>query len=197
LKTRQNGASVGAALSAFSLFKLLGPEGIGCLLGSKELIEKVRARNVSGGSQVQSHEAMAVLRAIVNAPLAFAVQAEETQKVKDHFDLLKQDPKWQIANVYIVNMQSRVILVEFSKPIAQKVLEKAKARGASSKPVGAESTYELPALFYKASRTFLESNEKGMDYFIRINPMRSGAETVIRILTESIGEMLEEESCVC
>ena len=49
LKTEKNGIDSGADLSAFSMFKLLGPEGIGCLIGKKELIDKIRSKNYSGG----------------------------------------------------------------------------------------------------------------------------------------------------
>src|SRR5439155_7401360 len=61
LKVPAIGVQLGADLSAFSCFKLLGPEGIGCLLGSQELVAGVRARNASGGGVVQGWTARQVL----------------------------------------------------------------------------------------------------------------------------------------
>ena len=76
MKIPQIGVQCGASLSSFSSFKLLGPEGVGVLAGSHELIERVRAWNYSGGSQVQGHEAMAVLRGLIYAPVALAIESE-------------------------------------------------------------------------------------------------------------------------
>ena len=67
----------GADLSAFSMFKLLGPEGIGCVVGKKRYIEKIVAANYSGGGQVQGHEALACLRGMIYAPVALAIHRQE------------------------------------------------------------------------------------------------------------------------
>ncbi len=40
MKVKEIGSELGADLSAFSTFKLLGPEGIGCIVGKKELLKK-------------------------------------------------------------------------------------------------------------------------------------------------------------
>ena len=56
------GCQLGADLTTFSCFKLLGPEGVGAVVGRAELVERVRELQYSGGSQVQGHEAMAALR---------------------------------------------------------------------------------------------------------------------------------------
>ena len=41
-------------------------------------------------------------------------------------------------------------------------------------------------MFYKASGTFLKKDPSLIDTMIRINPNKAGADTVIRILKESI-----------
>ncbi|MGL4968832.1 MAG: aminotransferase class V-fold PLP-dependent enzyme, partial [Fusobacteriaceae bacterium] len=64
MKVRKIGNELGADLSAFSTFKLLGPEGIGCIVGKGEFIEKIVKSNYSGGGQVQGHEALDVLRGL-------------------------------------------------------------------------------------------------------------------------------------
>ena len=48
-------------------------------------------------------------------------------------------------------------------------------------------------MFYRVSGTFLKSDPRLGDYMIRINPMRAGADTVLRVLGESINRVLEEE----
>jgi hypothetical protein len=65
------------------------------------------------------------------------------------------------------------------------VLEEAQKRGALPYPVGAESRYEIPPLFYRLSGTFRAANPELEHTAIRINPNRSGEETVMRILQES------------
>ena len=80
LKVPKIGIQCGADLSCFSSFKLLGPEGIGILLGKKEYIEPLKKENYSGGMQTQGHEALDVLRGLVYAPVALAIEAEESEK---------------------------------------------------------------------------------------------------------------------
>lgn len=49
LKTAKIGVQLGATASTFSLFKLLGPEGIGCVAGRGTLIDRIRKDAYSGG----------------------------------------------------------------------------------------------------------------------------------------------------
>ncbi|MBS4536726.1 aminotransferase class V-fold PLP-dependent enzyme [Clostridium sp. D2Q-14] len=189
MKAEKIGVELGADVSAFSLFKLLGPQGVGCVVGNKKIIEKIREINYSGGSQVQGFEAMDALRSLVYAPVSLAIQAEEGNKI---IDILNSGKLKGIKSAFIANAQSRVILVEFEEPIAKKVLEYSSKLGAAPYPIGAESRYEITAMFYRVSGTFLKSNPKLGDYMIRINPMRAGANTVLRILEESIMKVLKE-----
>ena len=183
MKVSKIGCELGADLSAFSMFKLLGPEGIGCLVGKKELIEKVRAKNYSGGGQVQGYEAMEILRGLVYAPVALAIQAEENEKLVKELNNKSKYP--YIKEAFLANAQSKVLLVEFQENIAEKILDEAEKLGALPNPVGAESKYEISPLFYRVSGTFLKSDPSLLKKMIRINPNRSGMETVIRILQES------------
>ncbi|MCP1225726.1 aminotransferase class V-fold PLP-dependent enzyme [Sebaldella sp. S0638] len=180
LKTEKNGIDSGADLSAFSMFKLLGPEGIGCLTGKKELIDKIRSKNYSGGGQVQGHEAMEVLRGLVYAPVALAIQAEENEKLV--LELNNSDKYPYIKHAFLANAQSKVLLVEFNEDIAENLLIEAEKLGALPNPVGAESKYEIAPLFYRVSGTFLKSDPALIKRMIRINPNRAGSETIIRIL---------------
>ncbi|WP_353892452.1 aminotransferase class V-fold PLP-dependent enzyme [Proteinivorax hydrogeniformans] len=183
MKADKIGVQCGADVSAFSLFKLLGPEGIGCIVGKKNIIARLRKKNYSGGSQVQGFEAMDALRGLVYAPVSLAIQGE----VGD--EIVKRINKKEVSGVksaFIANAQSRVILVEFDKPIAKEVLKNAPNFGAAPYPVGAESKYEVSAMFYRLSGTFRKADPKLEEYMIRINPMRAGADTVINILNETM-----------
>lgn len=190
MKAEKIGVQFGADVSAFSLFKLLGPEGIGCVVGRKDIIDQIRDLNYSGGSQVQGYEAMDSLRSLVYAPVSLAIQAQEGNDIVAR---LKTGEVKGVKSSFIANAQSRVILIEFNKPIAKKVLEHSSRLGAAPYPVGAESRYEITAMFYRVSGTFLKANPGLAEYMIRINPMRSGADTVIRILKEAINTALERE----
>jgi hypothetical protein len=182
-KVEQIGVELGADASAFSTFKLLGPEGIGCVLGSKQIIQRIRKDCYSGGSQVQGVEALKTLRAMVYAPVALAIQREvvdETVKVLNE----KNIPG--ITKAYSANAQSRVILVKFEKPIAKTVLKNAVQFGAAPHPVGAESKYEIAPMFYRVSGTFLKEDPTLAEYMIRINPMRSGSNLIVDILKKAM-----------
>ena len=183
MKAEKIGVQLGGDISAFSLFKLLGPEGIGCIVGDSETIKAINKLNYSGGSQVQGYEAMDALRSLVYAPVMLAIQ----KKVGD--EVVERVNSGEIAGVksaFIANAQSRVILVEFEEPIAKKVLKYTNELGAAPYPIGSESRYEIISMFYRVSGTFLMANPKLEDYMIRINPMRAGADTIMRILKEAV-----------
>lgn len=184
-KTKYIGTQVGATASCFSCFKLLGPEGIGCVVGEKWVTEKIRKMNYSGGGQVQGHEAMDVLRSLVYVPVMAAIQAEEIGKIVATIN--RGEVKGARA-AYVVNAQSRTILVELEDPISVKVIEEANRLGAATHPVGAESRYEILPMFYRPSGTFISDNPEIKDYMIRVNPMRAGSDTVLKILKEAIGK---------
>lgn len=183
MKAPKIGAQLGADASSFSLFKLLGPEGVGCIVGTKAIVDRVKHINYSGGSQVQGFEAMEALRSMVYTPVSLAIQAEQGTKIVDR---LQAGEVNGIKNAFIANAQSRVILVELDQPIAKRVLVEAEKLGAAPYPIGAESRYEITAMFYRVSGTFLAANPDFEDTMIRINPMRAGADTVIRVLKEAI-----------
>ena len=160
LKVDAIGCQAGADLSTFSCFKILGPEGVGAVIGSKELIDRIYKMQYSGGSQVQGHEAMEALRGLIYAPVALAIQSE-------------------------------VLLVEFDQEIAEKILDAAPKFGAAPHPVGSESKYEFAPMIYRVSGTFRAQDPTIEHRMIRINPMRSGPDTIIRIL-RSCMEQVEE-----
>ncbi|TDT61324.1 aminotransferase class V-fold PLP-dependent enzyme [Fonticella tunisiensis] len=187
MKVRNIGVQCGADISAFSLFKLLGPEGIGCVVGKKEYIEKIIKSNYSGGGQVQGHEAMEVLRGLIYAPVALAIQAEVNNELVER---LNRGEIRGVKKAFLANAQSKVLLVELEAPIAREVLKEAEKLGAAPNPVGAESKYEFVPMFYRVSGTFRQADKTLEERMIRINPMRAGADTIIRILREAIEKVV-------
>ncbi|WP_082023890.1 aminotransferase class V-fold PLP-dependent enzyme [Clostridium polynesiense] len=183
MKVKSIGTECGADLSAFSSFKLLGPEGVGILVGKKELIDKAISLNYSGGSQVQGFEAMEALRGLIYAPVSLAIQAEVNEELVER---LNSGEIPGVKNAFLANAQSKVLLVELEEEIAPEVLLEAEKLGAAPNPVGAESKYEFVPMVYRVSGTFRAADKSLEKRMIRINPMRSGAETVLRILKESI-----------
>lgn len=183
LKTPLIGCQAGADLSSFSCFKLLGPEGVGVLLGRGEYVERAAALQYSGGSQVQGHEAMAVLRGLVYAPVALAVQAEVGEELLIR---LNRGEVPGVKRAFLANAQSKVVLVELEQDMAEDVLGLCPELGAAAHPVGCESRYEMVPMIYRVSGAFREAEPGVEKRMLRINPMRGGADTVIRILRQAI-----------
>jgi len=51
----------------------------------------------------------------------------------------------------------------------------------------------VTAMFYRVSGTFLAERPELAEQMIRINPMRAGAETVVRILGKILAELGQGE----
>lgn len=183
-KVRGIGCEVGADLSTFSCFKLLGPEGVGMVVGSSEFVNRIRLKQYSGGSQVQGHEAMDALRGMVYAPVAHAITAKVCMEVAER---LNEGGISGVSHAYVVNAESRVVIVEFDEDIAGEVLEAAPKIGAATRPVGCESKYEFLPMFYRISATFRAADPTWERRMIRVNVMRAGADTVVDMLSEALG----------
>ena len=84
-------------------------------------------------------------------------------------------------------------MVKLDLPIAREVVERAISYGALPHPVGSESRYEVQTLFYRIAKVMIDENPVLSRYVIRINPMRSGPDTVIRILKDSIEDVMKKK----
>lgn len=186
LKVDAIGCQAGADLSTFSCFKILGPEGVGAIVGRQELIDRIYHMQYSGGSQVQGHEAMEALRGLVYAPVALAVQSEVNEELVRR---LNGGEVPGVKNAFLANAQSKVLLVEFEQEIAAQVLAAAPKYGAAPHPVGSESKYEFAPMIYRVSGTFRAQDPTIEKRMIRINPMRSGPDTILRILKSCMAEV--------
>ncbi len=185
MRVPRMGTQLGADLSCFSVFKLLGPEGVGCIVGRGDLVRRIRADQYSGGSQVQGPEALRAIKQLVYAPVALAVQAMTVDEVVRR---LNSGEVPGVRSAAAANAQSRVAIVELETPVAPRVIEIAPAFGAASHPVGADSYHEVAPMFYRLSSTFLRGSPELAERCVRINPMRAGAETVLKILRLSVDE---------
>lgn len=175
------GCQLGATLSTFSCFKVLGPEGVGVVLGARDFVDRVRELQYSGGSQVQGHEAMSALRGLIYAPVALSITGATCHEVADR---LCSGELPHVRGAYVANAESKAVIVEFDDDVADELLRIAPAYGAAPNPVGCESKYEFVPMFYRISATFREKDPTWQRRMIRINVMRAGADTVIRILRE-------------
>ena len=115
--------------------------------------------------------------------MSLAIQAQVGQECVRR---LKEGDVPHVKDAFLANAQSKVLLVEFDQDIAEQVLEEAERQGAAPNPVGAESKYEFVPMFYRVSGTFRKADPTLEGRMIRINPMRSGADTIMRVLQESI-----------
>ena len=96
-----------------------------------------------------------------------------------------------MKDAFLANAQSKVLLVEFHKNIAEAVLKEAEKLGAAPNPVGAESKYEMVPMFYRVSGTFRKADPTLEHRMIRINPMRAGADTILDIIKKSVERVRE------
>lgn len=183
MKVRRIGVEAGSDLSSFSSFKLLGPVGVGVIVGASKYIDKIEKMCYSGGSKVQGYEAMEVLRGMIYAPVPLAHSAIECDKL---VRIINEEPFEGVKGAFVVNAQSRVVMVELQEPLAAQVIQLASKFGANTYPVGAESKYEFVPMIYRASGTFVQSDPERAKRLIRINPMRSSADHIISILNKSL-----------
>jgi hypothetical protein len=185
------GVELGADGSCFSLFKLHGPEGVGAVVGSRDLVERVHADNYSGGGQVQGHQALDALRALTHVPVMWALQSQAVTEVAERLDASEVRG---VAEVRIANAQDRCVLVRLDRPVARELPAFASRYGAAQFPVGSNSRYEIAPLFYRMSSSSLDDAPALADWTVRINPMRAGADLVVDILRRAIEDLYAANS---
>uniref|UniRef100_UPI0025F05085 aminotransferase class V-fold PLP-dependent enzyme n=1 Tax=uncultured Aeromicrobium sp. TaxID=337820 RepID=UPI0025F05085 len=182
-RTPRIGIEYGASVSAFSLFKLHGPEGVGVVLGDAEIVERARAANYSGGGQVQGGQALAALQAMVMVPLNWAAQARASVELAE---LLAAGEVPGIVDARLANAQDLCVIALLDRPIAGDVPRWAARCGAAPYPVGSNSRYEITPLVYRLSSSTLDAQPTLRDWAVRINPMRAGARLTARILRDAL-----------
>lgn len=190
--TPKIGVELGADISAFSSFKLLGPEGIGVTLCSRAVAQRLRADMYSGGSRVQGFQAQEALMGLAMSFVANAITQDTAEAIVSQ---LRTYPSPAVAEACVANLQSPIVLIRFHEPIGQQVVAQAAVYGAAPFPVGAMSRYELIPMFYRVSGAMTETlGAEVARHWIRINPMRAGTETVLAILDKALKEVLDHVS---
>jgi hypothetical protein len=183
------GCQLGGHLSTFSFFKALGPEGVGCVVGSHELVERIHELNYSGGTQVQGPEAMDALRSALAVPVMTAISYQTLQEVVRRWPAEGVDG----VRVGFMNIQGFNLAAQFDEPIAEAVGEAAVELGALPHPVGAESRYEIAPLFYRPSRSHLQRDPAAASRLLRLGANRAGPDQVIDLLRRAILKVRGEE----
>jgi hypothetical protein len=189
MRSPRIGVQLGANASALSLFKLLSPAPIGCVLGNGDLIAAVRRDLSSAGCQVQGPQALGALRMLVYAPVALAVQnAVVIESARRINELSEAGELPFVHRAFPAQPGIRSVVIVLTRPIAEDLLRSAWRNGSPSQSVGEEAHPEFLPLFTYLTSTFLKATPGLEKYAIRVNPMRSGPDTVLRILRDSLAD---------
>ncbi|MGJ3507350.1 aminotransferase class V-fold PLP-dependent enzyme [Enemella sp. A6] len=185
-RTPLMGSQLGASASAFSLFKLHGPEGVGVVVGDADVIERAHRANYSGGGQVQGHQALMALQQLVMVPVNWALQAQASVELAQR---LAAGEVPGIVEAQLANAQDLCVIALLDRPVAPDLMRAAARCGAATHPVGSNSRYEILPMVYRLSGSNLETHPELRDRTLRINPMRADAELCVRILQRAEGEI--------
>lgn len=189
MRSRRIGVQMGADASALSLFKLLAPEQIGCVAGSGDVVSAIRRDLSSAGCQVQGPHAMRALRMLMYAPVALAIQNRTVLETTARINAAVAAGELPFVRCAVAAQPGiRCVVVVFDRPIAEEFVRSAWRNGSPSQSVGEEAQYEVLALFTYLTSTFLRTLPGLEKYAIRINPMRSGPDTIMRILHAALDD---------
>jgi hypothetical protein len=183
LKAPRLGVAVGADISAFSLFKHGGPEGIGCVLGRTGTAARILPFMNSGGSIVQGPEAIAVVEALGRAALPTARQTIVNREIGRR---LAAGEVAGVRRAVACHCPETIVLVEFDEPIAEGVRRAAGNLGAATRPVGMESYHEVVPAFIRPSKSLISDQPGIEEQVVRINAMRAGPDLVVDLLRRAV-----------
>jgi Ni,Fe-hydrogenase III small subunit len=180
---------LGADVSSFSFFKLLSRAQLGAVVGPADVLSTIRRDLSSAGCQVQGADAMEALRMLVYAPVALATQNEVVCQVTKRINHLIGDGELPQLRAAIAGQPGiRSVILLFNEPVAEEFLASAWRNGSPSQSVGEEAIYEFLPLFTYLTGTFLKGHPGLERYAVRVNPMRGGPETVLRVLRMALAD---------
>lgn len=189
MRSHRIGVEMGADASALSLFKLLAPQAIGTVLADTSSVGRIRRDNASAGAQVQGPYAMAALRSLIYAPVALAIQNQTIVRTVDEINAgIAAGDLPLLAGAYAAQPGIRCIVLLFERPVAEDFLRSAWRNGSPSQSVGEEAQFEFLPLFTYLTSTFLKATPGLESYAVRINPLRGGSQTVMRVLREALAD---------
>jgi hypothetical protein len=191
MRTPKIGVHHGADASALSLFKLLAAANVGCVAGTARVTSRIRQDFGSAGSQVQGPEAMDALRSLVYAPVALALQNQVVIEASEEINRLVEAGRLPFVRCAVPSQVAmRAVALVFDEPIAEDFLRSAWRNGSPSRSVGEEARYDVLPLFTYLAGTFLKSTPGIESYVVRINPLRGGTETIIRVLEAALADVV-------
>lgn len=189
MRSRKVGVQMGADATAFSLFKLLSPAQVGCVLGDEGLVSSIRRDLSSAGCQVQGPAAMQSLRMLVFAPVALAIQNRTVLEVTERINTLAMGGKLPYVRGAVAAQPGiRCCVLVFDEPVAEAFVRSAWRNGSPSQSVGEEAQPEILPLFTYLTSTFLKGMPGLERYAMRINPMRGGASTILRVVEAALAD---------
>jgi hypothetical protein len=190
MRTPRLGVHEGADASAISLFKLLAPTNVGFVAGTQQIIDRIRSNLASAGSQVQGRDAMEALRSLVYAPVALAIQNQVVEELTVVINELVRRGKLPLVHRAVATqpgMRGCVLVLE--RPIAPAFLAAAWRNGSPSRSVGEEARYDFLPLITTMPGTFVRHTPILGSSAVRINPLRGGVETIVRILLATVNDL--------
>lgn len=189
MRSHRIGVEMGADASALSLFKLLAPQAIGAVLADNASAGRIRRDNASAGAQVQGPYAMAALRSLIYAPVALAIQNQTILRTVEEINAgIARGELPFLSGAYAAQPGIRCIVLLFDRPAAEDFLRSAWRHGSPSQSVGEEAQFEFLPLFTYLTSTFLKATPGLEKYAVRINPMRGGTQTVMRVLRAALAD---------
>ena len=93
-----------------------------------------------------------------------------------------------VARAFAAQPGVRCAGVVFDRPVAEEFLQSAWRNGSPSQSVGEESQYEFLPLFTYLASTFLKATPELQRWAIRINPLRGGPDTILRVLEAALAD---------
>jgi hypothetical protein len=130
---------------------------------------------------------MDALRSLVYAPVALAVQNRVV--IEAAAEINRQIEAGALPHLHRAipaQVSMRSIALVFEVPIAESFLAAAWRHGSPSRSVGEEARYDLVPLFTYLAGTFIKGMPGIERYVVRVNPLRGGADTIMRVLTAAL-----------
>jgi hypothetical protein len=179
----------GGDASAFSFFKLLAATNVGCVLADHDTVSGIRRDLSSAGCQVQGPDAMEALRSLVYAPVALALQDRVVIEAAALINELVAAGELPGVVAAVAGQPAiRSVVLIFGRPVAEAFLAAAWRHGSPSRSVGEEAAIEVMPLFTYLTGTFLRGAPGLERYCLRINPMRGGADAIVRVLRKALSD---------
>lgn len=187
MRCPQIACQMGSDLSTFSIKKLGGPLGVGCIVGREARIGAIRKDGHSAGTHIRNPQALEALRALIYAPVASAMQSATEDEIVRR---LRAGEVPGVADAHISHSPRRHAMAVLTRPIAKRVLEVLWPANTSQylSAVLPEFHFEVPTLIRMQSVAG-KQDPTLTDWCLRLIPGHAGADTVIRLLDRALSQI--------